>query len=138
MSLRAFAGRTDAGRAMASEIDEAALDVCIERLSRQHPRAQLFIFKAAGEPFWARFAPTPAELALLESALGSIERALESQPAPLTGQDAGGRFSFLVVDAEATWFAVVFGGAAAAPAEARDARRASGGRLPMPGGFEPR
>lgn len=123
---------------MASAIDEATLDVCIERLTRQHPRAQLFIFKQAGDPFWARFTPDPAELTLLPTALRTIERALESQPAPLTGQDVGRRFSFLVVDAEASWFAVVFGGSVSAPAEARDARRASGGRLPVPEGFEPR
>lgn len=123
---------------MANEIDEATLDVCIERLTRQHPRAQLFIFKGAGDPFWARYAPEPFELTLLPTALRTIERALESQAAPLTGQDVGGRFSFLVVDADATWFAVVFGGAASARAEARDLRRASGGRLPVPEAFEPR
>lgn len=123
---------------MASEIDEATLDVCIERLTRQHPRAQLFIFTATGDPFWARYAPNPLELSLLPTALRTIERALESRPAPLTGQDVGRRFSFLVLDADATWSAVVFGGAASAPAEARDARRVSGGRLPVPEGFEPR
>jgi hypothetical protein len=123
---------------MASDIDEATLDVCIERLTRRHPRAQLFIFKGTGDPFWARYAPEPFELTQLSTALRTIERALESRPAPLTGQDVGKRFSFLVLDADATWFAVVFGGAASTPAEARDMRRASGGRLPVPEAFEPR
>ncbi|MCC6332695.1 MAG: hypothetical protein IT380_01755 [Myxococcales bacterium] len=118
---------------MTSAVDEATLDVCIERLTRQHPRAQLFIFHARGEPFWARFAPTPGELEVLPEALSLIERALETGTAPLTGAEPGGRFTFLVVDAEATWFAVVFRTESGLPAQTR--ARPVAGRLLSPANF---
>lgn len=86
-------------------ISIAAVDVAVERLLGLHPHAQFFVFGPEGEPFWARFATTEEELALLRLALVLIEQT--TRPAPFTVRGASGRFSAMVLDAERTLFAVV-------------------------------
>lgn len=87
-------------------VTQAALDVAIERLTVLHPARQLFIFGEKGEPFWARFEPSHAELEVLKRALSVLEEA-EQKPAPLTVRGASGQFTAMVLDPERSLFAVV-------------------------------
>lgn len=43
---------------MNRSVEEASLDVAIERLTTFHPGNQIFIFGANGTPFWRGFSPT--------------------------------------------------------------------------------
>ena len=98
---------------------QAALDVAIERLTRQHPGRQFFIFGAKGDPFFAHFEPSTSELELLNRALSVLEKA-ETRPAPLLVRGASGQFTAMVLDAERSMFAVVlWTPATRKPAEAR-------------------
>lgn len=85
---------------------QAALDVAIEGLTVLHPGSQLFIFGEKGEPFWAQFEPSHAELEVLTRALSVLEDA-DGRPAPLTVRGASGQFTAMVLDAERSLFAVV-------------------------------
>ena len=85
---------------------QAALDVAIERLTRLHPGRQFFIFGAKGDPFFAHFEPSAAELELLNRALSVLEKS-ETRPAPFTVRGASGQFTAMVLDAERSLFAVV-------------------------------
>lgn len=87
-------------------VRQAMLDVAIERLMHLHPGRQVFVFGEKGDPFWAHFEPTPAELELLTRALSVLEEA-ENRPAPLTVRGASGQFTAMVLDAERSLFAVV-------------------------------
>lgn len=87
-------------------VTQAALDVAIERLTTLHPARQLFVFGEKGEPFWARFEPSDAELEVLKRALSVLEET-EQKPAPLTVRGASGQFTAMVLDAERSLFAVV-------------------------------
>jgi hypothetical protein len=107
-----FPARTIAQTSAVTPLDfrsvtQAALDVAIERLTALHPEKQLFIFGEKGEPFWARFEPSHAELEVLKRALSVLEEAEHRPPAPLTVRGASGQFTAMVLDAERSWFAVV-------------------------------
>lgn len=109
---------------VAKLIAQAAVDVAAERLTRLHPTSQVFVFGAEGEPFWARWAPFPAELETLRRALVLLEEQA-GREAPLTVRGAAGDFSALVLDAERTLFAVVLmASSPRLPAETRPTRRA--------------
>ena len=101
---------------MNRSVDEAALDVAIERLTHFHPGHQIFIFGPEGAPFWSRFRP---DAAALEARSGRGE-------APLTFQRASGAFIAFILDAEERLFALV-------------PTKSSRGSLPRPtGACEPR
>ncbi|MDP2269279.1 MAG: hypothetical protein Q8K32_01035 [Archangium sp.] len=85
---------------------QAALDVAVERLTRLYPRRQFFIFGAKGDPFFAHFEPSLAELELLNRALFVLEKS-ETRPAPFVVRGASGQFTAMVLDAERSLFAVV-------------------------------
>jgi hypothetical protein len=111
---------------LAQQVSQAAFDVAVERMTTLHAAHQAFVFGPDGAPFWAQFAPTPAELELLEAALTALE-AREAEPAPLTARDASGQFTAMVLDAERSLFAVLLTKAPARlPGEARAAREAPG------------
>jgi len=88
-------------------VEEAALDVAIERLTTFHPGNQIFIFGAEGKPFWARFKPDAYELDVLKLATSALEDRSAKGKAPLTFQSATGTYTAFILDAEETLFAVV-------------------------------
>lgn len=94
------------GRLIAALTEQAALDVAIERLTRFHPGAQIFLFDAQGRTVWTAFDPTPDELELLRLGLNLLEQH-QQDPAPLVLRGASGHFTALVLDAERTLGAVV-------------------------------
>lgn len=92
---------------MNRSVDEAALDVAIERLTHFHPGHQIFIFGPEGAPFWSRFRPDAAELELLTLATSALEARAGKAEAPLSIQSATGAFTAFILDGEETLFAVV-------------------------------
>lgn len=108
-------------------MQQAALDVAIERLCTFHPANQIFIFGPQAEPFWSHFDPMPGELELLRLALTAIEQR-EHEPAPSVIGGPSGHFTAMVLDAERTLFAVIMlRKGPRSPAETR-----VGGRLSAP------
>lgn len=105
-------------------VADAALDVAIERLSRQHPDAQLFIFGPEGRPFWARIRVTDEELEWLRRAIAELEAHETSHARPFVLTPVGLPLTAMALDAEGELYAVVLSSNRPLPAEHRvDGRR---------------
>jgi hypothetical protein len=99
---------------------EAAVDALLQRLLARHGGRQLFLFGAAGDPFWAARNPVEShELEALDAALHLLERLERSRPKPFFSYDGGAGFLVAALDAAEDLYFVVLDDAGPEVAEAR-------------------
>ncbi len=92
-------------------MDPNAIDAFVSRvlhhLLSRHTAEQVYLFGPAGEPFWCARTPlTPADLRLLEDALGLIGSLENARPKPFIGHDAAGRFSVAALATDSDLYVV--------------------------------
>lgn len=109
---------------------DAALDVAIERLCRQHPDDQIFIFGPEGNPFWARVQVSDGELEWLRRAIAALEAHEAAHPRPLVLTPPGLPVTVMALDSEGELYAVVLSTRRQLPAEQRAGARRRGLELP--------
>lgn len=109
---------------------DAALDVAIERLCRQHPDDQIFIFGPEGTPFWARAGVSDGELEWLRRAITALEAHEERHSRPFVLALPGLPVTAMALDAEGELYAVVLSTGRELPGEQRVGARRRGLELP--------
>ncbi|MBL8921529.1 MAG: hypothetical protein JNJ54_21895 [Myxococcaceae bacterium] len=109
---------------------DAALDVAIERLCRQHPGDQIFIFGPEGSPFWARAQVRDGELDWLRKAISALQAHESRHARPFVLSPAGLPLTVMALDAEGELYAVVLSTRRQLPAEQRAGSRRRGLELP--------
>jgi len=90
-----------------SEIDALVSRVLRDVLKRRSAR-QVFLFGAAGEPFWCAEHPIrPDDLMLLEHALGLIQTVEAYRPKPFIDHDPRGLFTIAALGEDSDLYVVV-------------------------------